>query len=173
MYIPTRNDTLHSCKAQIIGNTLQHTATHCSTLPHTVTHRNTPQQNITRYISTRPHTQCNTLQHAATHCNTPQQNMRRYVPTSPHTQFNTLQHTATHRNTPQQNMTCYTPPRPHTLHNYKTWHTIQLRDMRHSDKRRTSVFTLSYHTTHIPQMEEIGLKNYDCRNFNKFSQESP
>ena len=147
MYIPTWNDTLHSCKAQIIGNTLQHTATHCSTLPHTVTHRNTPQQNTTRYISTRPHTQCNTLQHAATHCNTPQQNMRRYVPTSPHTHFNTLQHTATHRNktwhaTHQQGLTHCITIRHDILYSYATCGVAT------RGARLSSPFHITRHTFH-------------------------
>jgi len=92
-------------------NTLQHTATHCSTLQRAVTHCNTLQHTAT-HCSTlqRAVTHCNTLQHTATHCNTLQHtavhcNAQQHTATNYNiqqytaTRSNTLQHTATHCNT--------------------------------------------------------------------------
>jgi len=94
-------------------NTLKHTATHCSTLltrciarQHTATHCNTLQtlQHTATYCSTLQHTATHysTLQHTPSHCNILQHTA---------THRNTQQHTATHSNTPQHSAThrvCHT-----------------------------------------------------------------
>ena len=77
-------------------NTLQQTATHCTTLRHTV-----KQQHIA--------THCNTLQHTATHGNSlPAASQVMHCNTLQHTttHCNTLQHTATHCNTLQRRGSC-------------------------------------------------------------------
>jgi len=66
-----REISVHHC------NTLQHTAAHCSTLQHTAAHCSTLQHTATHWSGRYQYTTatlCSTLQHIATHCNTLQHN---------------------------------------------------------------------------------------------------
>ena len=61
----TLNTMQHTASGEwhLVGNTLQHAATHCDTLQHTATHYNTH-----KHVScTREHLIGNTLQHTASH----------------------------------------------------------------------------------------------------------
>ena len=78
------------------GESLQHTATHCSTLQPTASYYSTLQHTVT-HCTTLQHI-CNTLHHTTAHCNTLQHTAAHY---------NTLQHTTTHCNTLQHTTSYY------------------------------------------------------------------
>ena len=117
------NITKRDSKNNMINDTLQHTAAHCSTLQHTAI-------------------RCDTLQHSATHCTTSQPQEQQH-PHQQHaaTHCSTLQLTATHCKSKNNNINITstrnnlftsTPSLHHSMLSKCHWPTLQMCDMTHS-----------------------------------------